>query len=204
MNLLWNQLISTIMQLWIFIALPFIWWKWFKPPVHFSAWIGIKPVNHVTKKLVTTSLITFVVFALFGTALICVTPDSTVLANTKFNNFKLTTVLAMLLYAFFQTATAEEILFRGFFAKRIQHKFGYFKGNLTQAILFGALHCGLLLASHIGLIFVLLTFIFTSCIGFAFYYIDEKMANGSIIPSILLHGCANAVSSLVFMSGLII
>lgn len=46
-------------------------------------------------------------------------------------------IILLLIIGVFKTAFAEEILFRGFIAKRLISVFGFVKGNLFQAIIFG-------------------------------------------------------------------
>lgn len=45
--------------------------------------------------------------------------------------------------ALFKTPLTEEILFRGFLAKRLISIAGFIKGNLLQSAIFGAIHAGL-------------------------------------------------------------
>ena len=147
--------------------------------------------------------LTFIIFLLVGLIIMIELPDKVNLANAKFTDFKLATILAMLLYAILQTALAEEILFRGFIAKRLQHRCGYLKANLSQAVLFGGLHGVMLLNTGTNWLFIIFIVALTSCIAFMIDEIDEKLAGGSILPGICIHSGANIVSSLILMSGLI-
>lgn len=103
-------------------------------------------------------------------------------------------VALLLLTALGKTALAEEILFRGFVAKRLIAAWGFAVGNTVQAILFGALHLGLfwtLTNSPLALGFVFLG----PAIGAAAAgYLNERLAGGSIIPGWISHGVANMVS----------
>ena len=73
--------------------------------------------------------------------------------------------------------------------------FGVNIGNIGQAICFGLVH--VLFFSGAGMTTYILLAITTSLGGWMLGYIDEKTFNGSIIPSIILHGLGN---SLVNMS----
>jgi membrane protease YdiL (CAAX protease family) len=103
-------------------------------------------------------------------------------------------VAVLLTTALVKTALAEEILFRGFIAKRLIAAWGLVVGNVTQAVLFGALHVGLFWIftnSPLVLGFVFLE----SVVGAALAgYLNECLAGGSIIPGWILHGMANVVS----------
>jgi len=105
-----------------------------------------------------------------------------------------TSVVLLLLTALGKTALAEELLFRGFVAKRLIAAWGFGAGNLAQAVLFGALHIGLfwtLTNSPLVLGFVF----FGPAVGAAFAgYLNERLAGGSIIPGWISHGVANLVS----------
>ena len=78
-------------------------------------------------------------------------------ATSDFAGMGLSALPSAILYAFVQTAFAEEILFRGFLLKRLVAKLGFKNGNAIQSILFGLLH---------GI---------------------ENKASGSIMPSVLYH-----------------
>lgn len=98
---------------------------------------------------------------------------------------------------------AEEIFYRGFLCKRFCSKFGYIKGILLQAVLFGFMHNILYVIAglNVGLWYHILTFIFTGMGALLLGWLSEKIYNGSIIPSIMLHGAGDFfVSMLVAFS----
>ena len=100
--------------------------------------------------------------------------------------------------ACFKTSLSEEILFRGFIAKRLIAKLGYQRGNILQATIFGLIHLALFLAL-IGpqLPFLIGIFVFSGLAGYIMQHINEKHSAGSIIPGWLAHGFGNTVSYLV-------
>lgn len=103
-------------------------------------------------------------------------------------------VIIILLKAIIQTALSEEIFFRGLIGKGITNKFGYLAGNIIQALIFGLPH---------GLPFMIIykesvvgiTLIITAgIVGYLQFWLNEKKANGSLIPSILIHSIMNIAS----------
>lgn len=103
-----------------------------------------------------------------------------------------------LIYAFIKTALSEEILFRGFLLKRLSNKFGFRIGNIVQSILFGLLH-GAIFFSLINFEKVVLIISFTGLIAWCMGYVNEKKADGSIMPSWIIHGIANTFSAIISM-----
>lgn len=117
-------------------------------------------------------------------------------ATSVFHGLGLVALPAALVYAFFNTALSEEILFRGFLLKRLSSKFGFAVGNGVQSVLFGLLH-GVMFVPVVGVVKALIIIVFTSAIGWCMGYVNEKLAGGSIIPSWLIHALANTFSSLL-------
>lgn len=192
--------ISTITQCTIFIGIPWIVYLIFEKEKNgFFRWIGLyKPLS--------TKWIKPAIIAFFVSAIIMVGPLLAFIRmgsiseemlnslNLQSRGFSLETIVIVLVKAIFQTALAEEVLFRGFIGKRIRRKLGYIKGNLIQAILFGLPHGIPLILVFKAYAFGLTLFISATIVGFILFYINEKRANGSIIPSILLHSTANIIS----------
>jgi uncharacterized protein len=105
------------------------------------------------------------------------------------------TITILLITALFKTSLSEEILFRGFIAKRLINSLGFKNGNILQALIFGLLHLLLFVFLTKATVFSLtLILIFSSFAGWTIGYIKEKYANGSIIPGWLAHGIGNSIS----------
>ena len=95
--------------------------------------------------------------------------------------------------SFIQQAMAEEILFRGFIAKRLIAKTGLLARNLIQAAIFGSIHVLFSMSDSRNLMAYSIIFISTAAGGWLLGCLSEKLYNGSIIPSILLHGFGNFI-----------
>ena len=198
-----TQILSTIIQLFLFSIPPFIWWKVTKSELPFFRWIGLKKIRSSSKKLVVYCIGTFIVFAIFVLFTNTLISDSSILANAKYNDWHITTIISVFLYAFIQTALAEEIFFRGFLAKRLINKLGFIKGNIIHAGVFGCIHGLLLLQFHQSFITIIGVVLITGAIGYIIAYINEKFAQGSIITSWLLHALTNFLSSLLIIANVI-
>lgn len=68
-----------------------------------------------------------------------------------------------------------------------------------QAVLFGLMHNVLyvLAGLEVGLWYHTLTFVFTGTGALLLGWLNEKIFNGSIIPSVLLHGAGNFIASML-------
>jgi membrane protease YdiL (CAAX protease family) len=121
----------------------------------------------------------------------------TMTGKFKAMGFQPASVTLILVTAWIKTALSEEILFRGFIAKRLISMLGFTMGNILQALIFGLVHVGLFLALKSNIGFLLFIGAFSSIGAFVSCYINEKIANGSIVPGWISHGLANTVSYLV-------
>ena len=113
-------------------------------------------------------------------------------------------VIPALIDDFIANGVAEEILFRGFLSKRFAHHFGTNAGIVIQGVCFGLMHNTLYLLAgiNVGLPFHIWMFIFTGGMGTLLAVLDEKIFKGSVIPSILVHGANNYVSSMAIAFGI--
>ena len=69
-------------------------------------------------------------------------------------------------------------------------------GNVIQGCLFGIMHIILFLLAgiNVGVIGYILVFLSTGVPALILTYLNEKLFNKSIIPSILVHGLGNFIS----------
>lgn len=107
-------------------------------------------------------------------------------ATSEFTGLGAAALPAIVVYAAFNTAFPEELLFRGFLLKRLSNKFGFHVANFIQAFLFGLLH-GVMFFTLAGVVKAVLIIAFTGAIAWFMGYVNEKCANGSIIPSWIIH-----------------
>ena len=108
-------------------------------------------------------------------------------------------ILPALIQNFIANGVAEEILYRGFLCKRLCGKLGTAAGIVLQAVLFGLMHNVLymLVGLDVGLWYHILTFVFTGMGALLLGWLNEKIYNGSIIPSIVLHGAGNFIATML-------
>jgi len=198
MKLMISTLMSSIMQLLLIIIIPFFWWlvSAKKKNIKFLNWLGIKKIDKNNKKevykLLLIGSICFEILSIY----IAIILKGVETATTKFYGLGIIGIIPAIIYSFIQTALTEEIFFRGFILKRISNKFGFHTGNIIQSILFGLLH-GVMFMNSTNIVNTIIIILFTSGIALFLGYINEKKASGSIIPSWIIHGIANILSSLI-------
>ena len=117
-------------------------------------------------------------------------------AESQYTGMGTAAIPSILVYAFIQTALSEEILFRGFLLKRLSSKFDFNTANIIQAALFGAVHL-LMVWGQFNFLAGFVIVVYPMVVAVAFSYINEKLSNGSILPSWLIHGILNTLSGIV-------
>lgn len=199
-----NEIISTIVQIGLFTLIPFVFYKFRKQKsVTFLKYIGLyKPP---TKSLFHVTFVSLL-FLFIGIGLTYIDEDfkqaalspNSVTGKLRMLGFSGSTIIILVITALFKTSLAEEILFRGFIAKRLIHSLGFINGNILQALIFGLLHLllftFLIKTTTFSLVLVL---VFSSFAGWTIGYVKEKYANGSIVPGWLAHGIGNSISYLL-------
>lgn len=197
MNII-NQALSAILQLALFAIIPFIWYVGcHKKCSGFFQWIGLKRLSvfdRILLRFVAFIIVAFIVVSI-GILYSLKGVDT---ATSTFSGMGIVGLPSALIYAFIKTALSEEILFRGFLLKRLSSKFGFNIGNIVQSILFGLLH-GAMFFSLINFEKVVLIISFTGLIAWCMGYVNEKKADGSIMPSWIIHGIANTFSAIISM-----
>jgi membrane protease YdiL (CAAX protease family) len=167
-----------------------------KKTVSFSQWIGLKSIKKDKRKTALLwSLVVEICFLLLSVYLLYIVKDIGTTATSEFSGLGVNALPSILIYALFNTALPEEILFRGFLLKRISSKAGFAIGNIIQAVLFGLLHGGMFI-SYVGIVKAIIIILFTGCIAWFMGYVNELKANGSILPSWLIHAVANIFSGI--------
>lgn len=195
-----DTFVSIIIQCAIFIGIPWIIYIVFeKEKRGFSKWVGLyKPLSaQWIKPAIITFFISITVMAGPLLAFIkmgSISEEMLYSLNLQSKGFSLEIIIIVLAKAIIQTGLSEEILFRGFIGKRIKKKWGYITGNLIQAILFGLPHGLPFILVYKAYAFGFTFFISAAIVGFMNFYLNEKKADGSIIPSLLIHSTMNIIS----------
>lgn len=147
------------------------------------------------------SIEAIVAFMIFGIATLYMMRDVKT-ATTSFAGLGIAGIPRVIIYALVHTSLSEELLFRGFLLKRISNKLGYRTGNIIQAIVFGLLH-GLMFIGYAGIIRAITVMVFTGILAYAMGYINEKLADGSILPSWGIHFVSNLFSGIIAIFSII-
>lgn len=193
-----NQIISSVIQIIIFSIVPFIWWLCSARKQHtFFQWIGLHKTDaKKDSKLPFWIAFLSLVFMLLGIVILYVLKDVET-ATSEFTGMGVQAIPAILIYAIFHTSLSEELLFRGFLLKRLSNRFGFYPANFIQSTLFALLH-GIMFFSLVSAIESILIIVFTGAIAWFMGYTNESKANGSIIPSWIIHSVSNFVSGICY------
>jgi membrane protease YdiL (CAAX protease family) len=195
MNLIISKLISSVIQIILFTIIPFIWWLiTARKECSFLKWIGLKKAE-VSKNKTMLWIVCISAAFLILSVVILIFLKGVETATSDFSSLGMSAIPAILIYAIFNTALPEEILFRGFLLKRISNRFGFNAGNAIQALLFGLMH-GIMFISSVGVLLAIIVILFTGAIGWFMGYTNEKKADGSILPSWCIHAIANIFSGI--------
>ena len=203
MDLLMKKLTNSIIQIIIFSIIPFLWWLiTSRKKMNFFEWIGLKKVNNIKENKLFAWIFSVLVLFLIISVFILYSLKNVNVASSEFTGLGIKSLPSILIYAIFNTSLPEEILFRGFLLKRIGNKFEFIVSNGIQSLLFGCIH-GIMFFSAIGILKSMLIILFTGIIGWIMGYINEKKANGSILPSWFIHAVANIFSGIYYAFQLI-
>lgn len=197
-------IINGILQVAIFSLIPLIWWgSTARSKSSFFEWIGLKKIETEEKKtIILVFILTIIMLLVPAIFIIPNLVSQSKMATSQFASQGISALLPALIYSFVTTGLSEEIFFRGFIGKRLINKFGLSTGNLVQGALFGLLH-GAMFVSIAGIVGAVAIILITGTSGSLMGYIDEKLSKGSIVPSWILHGCANLCASLIAMFTLV-
>jgi len=195
-----NEIIGAILQILIFTLIPFsVYLIRNKSAKGFFEYIGLKKS---TKK---ANYLAIFACLLFATPMLILTLTNADFKGIMFEpnsitgkfrqmGFGIESLSILIVIALFKTSFAEEVLFRGFIAKRLISVMGYQKGNILQAAIFGVIHTALFTLVTSNIIFLIAIFIVPSIGAYVSTYLNEKIGNGSIIPGWISHGLANILA----------
>lgn len=193
-----SALYYAVMQLLILVLIPFVWWLLSaKKKQSFLAWIGVYKIP-VKKKVQLFIMITiFVVFtSIVFSTIIPQLLGNIANATTQEEGKGIGSIPSILVYSYIQTGLSEELFFRGFIGKRLINKLGFIFGNALQALIFGVIHC-LFFITQIDLWRCLVFGTLVAIIAWVQGFLNEKVGEGSLVPSWLSHGTMNALSGIV-------
>lgn len=195
-----NELISAILQVLLFTSIPFlIYLIKTKSAKGFLNYIGLKKSTRKANLLAILVVILLVapililVFTNEEFKEIMTNPES-VTGKIKQIGIGIEAIITILIAAILKTSLSEEIFFRGFLAKRLIAVTNFQIGNIIQAIVFGIIHTLLFMSITENVLFLVIIFVFPTVGAYFKTYINEKLAEGSIIPGWIAHGTANLVS----------
>ena len=194
-----NQLLNAIIQVLLFSLVPFIWWLvTARKKVAFFDWLGLCwPKNVNTRTLWGSIVLVTVVCFVIGEVAVWARGDVEV-AESAYQGMGLGALPTVLVYAFIQTGLSEEILFRGFLLKRLMAKWGFVVANIVQALIFGALHLTMVWG-QVGFLAGAVIVIYPMIPAVLMSILNEKKADGSILPSWLVHGTLNTISAVMVL-----
>lgn len=187
--------ILFLVQLAIFSVIPFVWYLITKKknPDSFLKYIGLykAPAKSYGSAVIITGMAYIVTISYFIILKLNGGMEISPLQEAYDISTPITFMLISILYGL-NTGICEEILFRGFIAKRLIKTFNFRKGNIAQAIIFAFPHFA---TFGVEPTFEAIVGVLNAGVmGYAFGYIMHKKANGSILPSILLHALVNMIA----------
>lgn len=196
MELFISKVISSFLEIVLFAIIPFIYWFAIeRKHSPFLDWLGFKKVSkHDFKQVFVPSLVMTVLFLLIS-LFILFRLKGVSTATTIFRGGGFKVLPAILIYGIFNTALPEELFFRGFLLKRLMQKLAFPLANSIQSLCFALVH-GLIFFKVLDIGSTMMVTVFTFAIAYGMGYINENKAQGSIIPSWIIHASANIFSGL--------
>lgn len=193
-----QQMTNALIQIVLFMLLPFIWWFVIaRRKSSFLDWIGFKPLkdtgNHKMWLWIFLGLLSFTIFSYL--VLYTIVKDLKT-ATSSFAGLGFQSLPAVLIYSLFQTSLPEELLFRGFLLKRFSVRLPFGVANTIQAALFGLLH-GLMFITKVSWLQTLVIILCTGGIAAYLGFVNEKKSGGSILASWIMHALANVITGML-------
>lgn len=193
-----QQMTNALIQIALFMLLPFIWWfVTARRKSSFLDWIGFKPLkdtgNHKMWLWIFLGLLSFTIFSYL---VLYTTVKDLKTATSSFAGLGFQALPAVLIYSLFQTSLPEELLFRGFLLKRFSVCLPFGVANTIQATLFGLLH-GLMFITEVSWLQTLVIILCTGGIAAYLGFVNEKKSGGSILASWIMHALANVITGML-------
>lgn len=195
-----ETLLHAIKQVLAFAAIPFLVYLIREKKVAgFMDYIGLKrsasKANLYALLLMLVLASTMFIAIMIDKEVIEVLHDpKSVTGNLRRMGFGTESVFTLVVIASLKTSLSEEIFFRGFVAKRLIAVTNYRTGNIIQAVIFGGIHTLLFFAITQNILFLTIIFIIPTIGAYVKVHLNEKLANGSIIPGWIAHASANLLA----------
>ena len=192
-----DHLINALGQLLVFTLIPFVVYLIrFKKVKGFFSYIGLKKstrkANALAFLIVILLAAPMLTLAYFDSGFReVITGPTSMIGKFKDQGLQLSVLIILIIDAGIKTSLSEEILFRGFLAKRLISISGFQTGNILQAVIFGAVHALLFSLLTNNILYLTVIFIFPTVGAYFKTYLNEKLAGGSIIPGWIAHGVGN-------------
>ena len=204
--ILLNQINSAILQLLLFLSVPFMWYVVTHKKINgFFVWLGIKVAPKPPLKVMLCILIGFLVVVFLPYMWLYQSENLNyqgfIVDAFRQSGWSIQTLCVILIWAILQTSLSEEILFRGFLCKRCCNKFGEKIGNTVQAIIFGMVHTAALPDKNIFAILIVV--LLTGGIGYVLGWLSLKKVQGSILYGWVIHATVNILSPIIVFTFLL-
>lgn len=204
--ILLNQINSAILQLLLFLSVPFMWYVVTHKKINgFFVWLGIKVAPKPPLKVMLCILIGFLVVVFLPYMWLYQSENLNYQGFTvdafRQSGWSIQTLCVILIWAILQTSLSEEILFRGFLCKRCCNKFGEKIGNTVQAIIFGMVHTAALPDKNIFAILIVV--LLTGGIGYVLGWLSLKKVQGNILYGWVIHATVNILSPIIVFTFLL-
>lgn len=195
---MFNLIISTVLQVILAIVIPFIYYYVkTKKTKNFKQFIGLKRINYkiffIALSIGILLLIIPIVFTILSNDFKGFFTSKKLLSGNLLNdNNVFLEIVFIFIISYLKTGLSEEIFFRGFLAKLLNRKTSFKKANFYQSLIFGLIHLSFAIPFN-NIPFYIFSFSFPFIFAYIGFYINEKMAEGSILPSIIIHGTLNFI-----------
>lgn len=197
-----NLLISTFIQLLVFLAIPFIIFLiFFRKSYSFFHFIGFKKSNKISNNLFFTVFIISLIYLLIN--IFFIVKYQSGINDIRYLSFhetglSLETILILLINSIVLTSFLEELVFRGFLINAFNEKIGFNYANQLQAIIFTSIHTLGTIQMGLSLFNIIIATISVYILSFYFGLITKK-ANYSIFYSAFFHGSINLITGILLM-----
>lgn len=190
MSTLINEVISSVVQVLLFSLIPFIaWLLTARKKESFFSWIGLKKFSSSKKECVKFAIGSLIICEIVGLIVYIFILKADWNQSTS-AGLGIIGIPSAIINSFVHTAFSEEILFRGFIQKRLQKILSFKIATIIQAVLFGLAHI-VLIMDRLNFVEAVVLAVYPIIPGILLAYTNEKKADGSIIPSWLMHGFMN-------------